>query len=169
MQRVVPPATQPEGATLCTEMILIQRMLDADFGLLTLGEPTEGTAIICDTPVRRHARSPRLQLVVENATGCNAVFSKPSRSEHKALQQGDEIFARYTVRRHGSASEIWATGIRRTVHLDSTSEERLDVRAMLAFECRSNRRLLVHALAARALCGHEHHRDALVNRADAAD
>lgn len=165
----MPPAAQAEGATLCTETNMIQHMLDADFGLLAPDGPTEGTAIICDAPVRRHARFPRFQLVVENATGRITVFAKPSRPEHKALQQGDEIFARYTVRRRGSGSEIWATGIRRNVRADSTNEERLDVWAMLAFECRSNRRLLVHTLAALALCGHEHHRDMLVNRADAAE
>jgi hypothetical protein len=150
-------------------MIMIQRMLDADFGLLTLGESIEGTAIICDVPVHRHARSPRLQLVVENATGRNTVLIKPLLPEHRALQRGDEIFARYTVRRRGSAPEIWATGIRKHVRPDASSDEKLDVWSMLEFECRTNRRLLVHTLAAIALCGSEHHRDVLVERARAAE
>ena len=148
---------------------MIQRMLDADFGLLTLGESIEGTAIICETPVRRHARSPRLQLVVENATGRNTVMIMPLLPEHRALQRGDKIFARYTVRRRGAAPEIWATGIRKYVPPDSDSDEKLDVWAMLAFECRTNRRLLVHTLAAIALCGSEHHRHVLVDRSRAAE
>jgi hypothetical protein len=150
-------------------MIMIQRMLEADFGLLTLGESIEGTAIICDTPVRPHTRSPRLQLVVENATGRNTVLVKPLVAEHETLQRGDEIFARYTVRRGNSAPEIWATGVRRNVRTDAAGDETLDVWKMLAFECRTNRRLLVHALAAIALCGTEHHREVLVDRADAAE
>ncbi|HEY5088262.1 MAG TPA: hypothetical protein VII66_12960 [Gemmatimonadaceae bacterium] len=147
---------------------MIQRMLEADFGLLTLGESIEGTAIICDTPVRRHTRSPRLQLVVENATGRNTILIKPLLAEHTALQRGDEIFAHYTLRRRGSAREVWATDVRRNVQTDTEGEETLDVWKMLAFECRTNRRLLVHALAAIAVCGTEHHRDALVDRAEAA-
>jgi hypothetical protein len=150
-------------------MIMIQRTLEADFGLLTLGESIEGTAIICDTPVRRHTRSPCLQLVVENATGRNTVLIKPLLSEHTALQRGDEIFARYTVRRRGSAREICATGVRRNVQTDAEGNETLDVWKMLAFECRTNRHLLVHALAAIAVCGTEHHREMLVDRAQAAD
>jgi hypothetical protein len=150
-------------------MIMIQRTLEADFGLLTLGESIEGTAIICDTPVRRHTRSPRLQLVVENATGRNTILIKPLLAEHKALQRGDEIFARYTVRRRGSAPEIWATGVRRKSQTDAEGDETLDVWKMLAFECRTNRRLLVHTLAAIALCGNEHHRDVVTDRAHAAE
>ena len=169
MQWVVSAAIPAAGATRCTEMIMIQRMLEADFGLLTLGESIEGTAIICDTPVRRHSRSPRLQLVVENATGRNTILIKPLVAEQKALQRGDEIFARYTVRRRGAAPEIWATGIRKHVRPDSSSDEKLDVWSMLEFECRTNRRLLVHALAAIALCGTEHHRDVLIDRAHAAE
>ena len=132
---------------------MLQHLEAADFGALGLNGPTVGTAIVKNVLPLVDGKHHRLRVLLENSTGSRWVCVFPYRQDHRDLEAGHRIHARFSVYRRGIGEETWATEV--TVLATSDIEEHTASSTMerLSRACRTNSRITIHALAVMAISG----------------